>query len=302
MDPQRLTEMQYSGFLNLDKPLNMTSHDVVAKVRRRYRALTGQKKVGHAGTLDPLATGVLVLCLGKATRLSEYIMPGAKTYRARVTLGVSTSTYDAEGDILRRCDAEHIQLSDVKAHLSEFIGELQQIPPMYSAVKVGGRKLYELARQNQAIERAPRPVRIDAIDILDWDNPNLGLEIRCGAGTYIRSLAHDLGQSLGVGAYLSALCRTASGSFTHDDSISLERVLEDETWLDEIVPPHAALADQCCVSLSESEIAMIGHGRAIPRQLDAKTVPIFAFDHRKRLVAVLVQDAELWKPRKVFCD
>lgn len=302
MDPQSLSKMRYSGFLNLDKPLNMTSHDVVAKVRRRYRALTGQKKVGHAGTLDPLATGVLALCLGKATRLSEYVMPGAKTYRAQVTLGASTSTYDAAGDILRRCDTGHIQLSDVKNRLSEFIGELQQIPPMYSAVKVGGRKLYELARQNQEIERDPRSIRIDAIDILDWENPRLALEIRCSAGTYIRSLAHDLGQSLGVGGHLSALCRTASGNFALDDCISLERVLEDEAWLDEIVPPRAALADQCCVTLNESEVAMICHGRAIPRRLDVKAAPIFAFYRNKRLIAVLEQDAELWKPRKVFCD
>ena len=302
MDPQRLSEMQYSGFLNLDKPSNLTSHDVVAKVRRRYRALTGLKKVGHAGTLDPLATGVLVLCLGKATRLSEYIMRGAKTYRAHVTLGVSTSTYDAAGDILHRCETGHIQLSDVKSHLRQFIGDLQQIPPMYSAVKVGGRKLYELARQNQEIEREPRPVRIDAIDILDWDNPSLKLEIRCSAGTYIRSLAHDLGLSLGVGAHLSALCRTASGNFTLDDSITLEQVLEDDAWLEAIVPPHTALADQCCVTLSESEVAMICHGRAIPRHYPAVAAPIFAFAQDRQLVAVLEQDAELWKPRKVFCD
>ena len=294
--------MQFAGFLNLDKPLHMTSHDVVAKVRRRYRALTGSKKVGHAGTLDPLASGVLVLCLGKATRLSEYIMRGAKTYRAQVTLGIATTTYDAEGEIVSCRGAEHIERTDVESHLRRFIGELQQIPPMYSAIKVRGRKLYELARQDQTIERDPRAVRIDGINILAWDNPTISLEIRCSSGTYVRSLAHDLGQSLGVGGHLSALRRIASGSFSIDDSIGLERVLSEDAWLEAIVPPQVALADRCSVTLSEAEIKMICHGRAITRHESITAEPVFAFSADKRLVAILKPHAELWKPHKVFCD
>lgn len=280
----------------------MTSHDVVAQARRRYRDLTGVRKVGHAGTLDPLASGVLVLCLGKATRLSEYIMRGTKTYHAQVTLGVETATYDADGEIVSRCGTDQIERKDVEHHLQQFIGELWQTPPMYSAIKVSGRKLYELARQGHVIEREARPVRIDAIDILDWDNPMLALKVHCSAGTYIRSLAHDLGQSLGVGGHLSALCRLASGQFKIDDSISLERVLADDAWLGQIVPPHVALSDHCRVVLSEQEITSVCHGRAIERDLSINAERVFAFSEDKHLVAILRLSAGLWKPHKVFCD
>ncbi len=298
-----MSECDHSGFLNLDKPLHLTSHDVVARVRRRYRSLTGSKKVGHAGTLDPLASGVLVLCLGKATRLSDFVMRGKKIYRGQVRLGKETTTYDAGGPFVGSSqNTDHITLDLVARQLKQFIGEVQQIPPMYSAIKVKGQKLYELARQGQSIQREPRLVNIDSIDILVWDNPRLELEIRCSAGTYIRSLAHDLGQALGTGAHLSALQRIASGSFKIESSISLERVLSDDDWLQEIVPPHAALADEISIVLSAADIQQIRHGRAINRQQDFDAEHIFAFAADNRLVAILKPQGDIWKPHKVFWD
>ena len=184
--------------MNINKPLKLTSHDVVARVRRRYKELTGSKKVGHAGTLDPLATGVLVLCLGGATRLSDYVMHTTKQYRAQITLGCATTTYDAEGDTVSEMNAEHLVKSDVEEVLPQFIGDIQQIPPMYSAIKQGGKKLYDLARQGKTVERPARDIRIENLEITAWNSPTFALDIICGSGTYIRSLADDIGQALGL--------------------------------------------------------------------------------------------------------
>jgi len=296
-----LSEIDHSGFLNVDKPLHYTSHDVVALVRRRYRELTGAKKVGHAGTLDPLASGVLILCLGKATRLSEYIMPGHKSYRASVTLGRTSSTYDSGGEISESpVETGSIELADIREAIAPFIGEILQLPPMYSAIKVKGRKLYELARKGQSIEVEPRPVLINSINILGWNDPLLELDVICGAGTYIRSLAHDLGQALGVGAYLSGLQRRSSGEFTLGDSVALETLLNEEDWWRHIIPPHAALAGQSCVTLSKDELSRIQNGRAIARRARLDAERVFAFTPDKSLAAVLVPQDELWKPHKVF--
>ncbi|MCY4018572.1 MAG: tRNA pseudouridine(55) synthase TruB [Chloroflexi bacterium] len=298
-----MSEIDHSGFLNVDKPLHYTSHDVVALVRRRYRELTGAKKVGHAGTLDPLASGVLILCLGKATRLSEYIMPGRKSYRASVILGRTSSTYDSGGELSeRQAETASIDLADIRKAITPFIGEILQVPPMYSAIKVKGRKLYELARQGQSIEVEPRPVRIDSINILHWNDPLLELDVICSAGTYIRSLAHDLGQALGVGAYLSGLQRRASGQFALGDSVALETLLDEEDWWRHIIPPHVALADQTCVTLSKDELSRIQNGRTIARRPGLDAERVFAFTCDKRLAAVLVPQDAHWKPHKVFLD
>ncbi|NDJ61826.1 MAG: tRNA pseudouridine(55) synthase TruB, partial [Chloroflexi bacterium] len=197
------------GFLNIDKPLGWTSHDVVAKLRRGLQI----KKIGHAGTLDPLATGVLVICLGAATRLSEYVMDTTKRYRAVVHLGVTTDTYDAEGEITAQRPSDHLSEADVRDALGAFVGALEQVPPMYSAIKQGGRKLYDLARAGEVVERPPRPVHIHALEVVAWQPPQVTLDVTCSPGTYIRSLAYDLGAALGVGAHLAGLMRTASGSF-----------------------------------------------------------------------------------------
>ncbi len=296
-----MREIDHSGFLNVDKPLRYTSHDIVALVRRRYRELTGAKKVGHAGTLDPLASGVLIVCLGKATRLSEYIMPGRKSYRASVTLGRTSSTYDSGGEINEsQVETGGIELADIREAIAPFIGEILQVPPMYSAIKVKGRKLYELARQGQSIEREPRPVCIDSINVLQWNDPLLELDVICSAGTYIRSLAHDLGQALGVGAYLSGLQRRSSGQFMLSDSVALDTLLNEADWWRHIIPPHAALAEQSCVTLSNEELSRVQNGRAIARRARLGAERVFAFTCDKRLAAVLVPQDELWKPHKVF--
>lgn len=294
--------MVAAGFLNLNKPLRFTSHDVVAIARRRYRALTGSRKVGHAGTLDPLAAGVLVLCLGAATRLSDYIMAGAKTYRAKITFGITTSSYDAAGDILSRSCADHIQRVDIERALPQFIGDIEQVPPMFSAVKVDGVKLYELARQGQTIEREPRPVTIQSIKLLAWRNPVVELEIHCGAGTYIRSLAHDLGAALGVGGTLSGLTRIASGDFLLSDSLPLAAIADSDEWLRQIISPYEALSAYTRVGLGKEDIGRLRQGRFIARPPAIADPTVFAFDGNKRLVAILEPRANQWKPRKVFAS
>ena len=295
-----MSEIPAAGFLNVNKPLHLTSHDVVARVRRHYRALTGSRKAGHAGTLDPLADGVLVICLGAATRLSEFIMRGRKIYRAEITLGATTSTYDAAGEILECTPAKHLQLSDIQRALPQFIGEIEQVPPMYSAIKVGGTKLYELARQGKTIERKARAVTIHAIVVRSWRRPVLELEIECGSGVYIRSLAHDLGAALGVGGYLSGLTRTASGAFRIGDSLNLDSIATDGAWMHKIIAPYDALGDYTRVHLNTEEVENLRHGRFIRRPTDMANHIVFAFDRANRLVALLEPRAELWKPRKVF--
>ena len=289
-----------AGFLNLNKPLNMTSHDAVAAIRRRCRASGGKMKVGHAGTLDPLADGVLIICLGAATRLSEYMMRSRKVYRARVAFGASTDTYDAEGAVVARRDPSQLQLADIRAALPQFIGEIRQLPPMYSAVKVKGKKLYELARAGKTIARAQRKVTVHSIEVIAWDLPQLELEIQCGAGTYIRSLANDLGDALDVGAYLAGLTRIASGAFHIDQSIALDTALDDEDWTRHIVSPFDALADQACATLAADDVERVQQGRMIDRPGGVQAATVFAFDADRQLVAVLEARDDCWKPHKVF--
>ncbi|MBI5670433.1 MAG: tRNA pseudouridine(55) synthase TruB [Chloroflexi bacterium] len=286
-----------SGFLNINKPTSMTSHDVVAKVRRAC----GIKKIGHAGTLDPLADGVLVLCVGSATRLSEYVMQSTKSYRARVRLGVVTDTYDAEGRVLRECDAAHITRDAVERALTDFIGEIEQVPPMYSAIKQGGRKLYELARAGEEVERQPRRVRIDGLALTDWSPPLFTLNVTCSAGTYIRSLAYDLGERLGVGAHLAGLTRTASGTFTLERAVALDTLLASADWTQHLIAPPAALADWPTVRLDAAAVAHIRHGRAIPAA-SGRGGLAFAYGPEDELVAIVQKDGSLWRPHKVFLN
>ncbi len=284
------------GFLNIHKGQGMTSHDVVAKVRRGLKI----KKVGHAGTLDPMAMGVLVVCLGGATRLSEYVMQSTKRYRARVYLGATTDTYDAEGEVGLRRDASHITQSDVESALAPFLGDIQQIPPMYSAIKQGGRKLYDLARAGDVIEREPRAVRIDALEIMDWSPPEFTLDVTCSAGTYIRSLAFDLGETLGVGAHLSGLIRLASGRFKIEDAQTLDDLLIAENWMEHVIPPQAALADWPAVHLTTADADHILHGRAIQRPDLSISDLAFAYAPDGQFIAIVQAGDGLLRPHKVF--
>lgn len=285
------------GFLNIDKPLGMTSHDVVAKVRRGLKV----RKVGHAGTLDPLADGVLVVCLGHATRLSDYVMHGAKLYRAVVHLGVETETYDAEGAVTARRDAAHITRETIKAVLPQFTGEIAQVPPMYSAIKQGGRKLYELARAGETVERPPRDIVIHSLTIEDWSPPQVTLDVICGAGTYIRSLAHDIGVALDVGAHLAALTRTASGTFRRDDAVKLDTLLDDPEWQKAVVSPDDALADMLLVSLDAGDAANLVHGRILQKACDAPDEAIArAHDPDGQFLGLVRAANGIWRPHKVF--
>ncbi|HEY7125620.1 MAG TPA: tRNA pseudouridine(55) synthase TruB [Ktedonobacterales bacterium] len=230
------------GIFNLCKPVGMTSHDVVARVRR----LTHQKRVGHAGTLDPAASGVLPVCLGLATRVVEYLSEGGKSYRATIVFGVVTNTYDAEGEVVRSASV-HLSREAIEAALPAFLGDQMQVPPLYSAIKKDGQPLYKLARAGIEVELQPRPVVISRLEVLEWQPPALTLEVECSKGTYIRSLAYDLGERLGCGAHLGGLVRLRSGPFTLEESLTLEELaqaLDDGSWVEYLFAPDEALL-QC---------------------------------------------------------
>jgi tRNA pseudouridine55 synthase len=214
------------GLLVINKPIGLTSHDVVNKVRW----LSGIRRVGHAGTLDPLASGVLLLAVGRATRLIEYLVGRSKRYQAVVRLGQETDTYDREGEVVAERPVQ-VTDSQLEAALERFRGPIEQVPPMFSAVKQGGQPLYRLARRGQAVERPARAITIYELSLLDWRPPEIELLIHCSSGTYIRSLAHDLGQVLGCGGHLATLRRLAVGDFTLDQAVPLP-VLDRKTgWL-----------------------------------------------------------------------
>lgn len=207
------------GFINLDKPFGWTSHDCVARVRKLLRL----KRVGHAGTLDPAATGVLPIAIGKATRLLQYL-PGGKAYKATIRFGVRTTTDDLQGEIITSQPCTGLSLSEVTNALSQFIGKIEQIPPIYSAIQVEGKRLYDLARKGQTIEVPVRTVEVLSIEVLDWrggDFPELDVAIACGSGTYIRAIARDLGAVFNIGGTLAALIRTHSSGFNLTDSLTL---------------------------------------------------------------------------------
>lgn len=252
-----------AGFLNLYKPLNWTSHDCVAKVRR----LIQQKKVGHGGTLDPSASGVLPMALGRATRLLQFL-PADKAYRAVVRLGMTTTTDDLEGEVCQSIGAGNLSEEAAIALLDTFIGTIEQVPPRYSAVQVQGQRLYDLARKGQSFEVPKRTVTIHHIAPVAWqagEFPELTLDIACGAGTYIRSLARDLGEKLGVGGTLAALERTKSSGFALDTSITLEQ-LESQLQAGAYQPiaPEVALQHHPRLELSEECARRWQQGQKIP--------------------------------------
>ena len=251
-----------TGVLPIDKPPGLTSHDVIDRVRRRLNV----RKVGHTGTLDPLATGVLVLCLGRTTRLSSYFANHDKTYSARVRLGIRTSTLDAEGEVVARSDRVPTESAVVRRTVASFIGEIEQIPPMFSARSVGGRRLYRLAREGTEVSRRPSTVRISRIDIEEFSPPELHLTVSCSKGTYIRTLADDIGRELGCGAYLAGLRRTAAGPVRVDECVTLPR-LESIGSVEELQPylmdPNRLLRDLPRLNLNAAQAGFFIHGNAV---------------------------------------
>jgi tRNA pseudouridine55 synthase len=250
------------GILNINKPQGMTSFGTVATVRR----LTGQRRVGHAGTLDPEATGVLPICLGKGTKITEFLADSTKVYRAEIELGRATDTYDSSGRTTQRGDPSGISQEQFRAALDTFQGRTQQTPPMYSAVKYHGKRLYELARAGIQVERPSRPVRIDRLELSDWQPPLATVEVVCGKGTYIRSLAHDLGQVLGCGASLKSLVRLRCGLFDIGDAVSLNQ-LEDAArygyWHKLVYPIDIAFLEWAAIVVSETTEQQVRNGQSL---------------------------------------
>ena len=222
---------EIEGVLLVDKPKGLTSHDVVYHLRRKLQ----MKKIGHAGTLDPMATGVLVMLIGKATRISQYLMSVDKVYEGEATLGVITDSQDAEGEIMETRPVPELAEAAVRECMKTFLGDQYQIPPMHSAIKVGGVKLYQMARKGEVVEREPRFIRIAAFDLRSFALPKVSFNLACTKGTYVRTVASDLGQKLGCGAHLSALRRTGSGKFKLNEGLTLGQIVENSGNL-EIIP------------------------------------------------------------------
>jgi len=291
------------GILNLDKPRGKTSFEAVAAVKR----LSGERRVGHGGTLDPEATGVLPICLGQATRLVEFLAEAKKTYRAEIGLGISTDTYDATGKVTGRGDTSVLTRGEVEAATASFSGLVKQIPPMYSAVKHQGVPLYRWARAGVEVPRAAREVEFSRIKILEWQPPSLTLEVECSKGAYIRSLAHDLGGKLGCGAHLRNLVRLSSGPFHISDAVTMAQV-EDafrEGWWSELIHPiDVAVLHLPAMTVGDDDERAIINGR--PLGLGQEEEPSGAlrraYSNDGRLVAILRydEDRRCWQPRKVF--
>lgn len=229
---------ELEGVLLIDKPSGPTSHDVVDRVRRVLR----MKRIGHAGTLDPMATGLLIILVGKATRLSQYLMSLDKEYEGTVKLGETTNTQDADGEVVATRPVPELSEADLSRAMGEFIGDQYQTPPMFSAKKLAGVPLYKLARKGKEVEREPRFIRISQFELLRLALPELDIRVRCSKGTYIRTLAHDLGEKLGCGAHLSALRRTATDRFSVADAATLEEFSswDAATMRRRLLSPHEA--------------------------------------------------------------
>ncbi|MCA9919619.1 MAG: tRNA pseudouridine(55) synthase TruB [Anaerolineales bacterium] len=285
-----------SGILCVDKPLGITSHDVVGRVRR----VAGLRRVGHAGTLDPLATGVLLLALGRATRLIEYLVGHDKVYQTTVRLGQMTATYDAEGDVLEERPFHHLTLPQIENALTQFRGDILQQPPIYSAIKQGGQPLYKLARQGKTeVERPYRPVTIHELTLLNWEPPHLSLRIHCSSGTYIRSLGHDLGEALGCGGHLSGLRRLAVGDFGLETAVPLND-LTPENITDYLLAPDTAVRHLPRVDLPETAAADLLQGKPIPQDDEPSAELVRAYGPDGEFLGVVAAEGNQWRARKMF--
>ncbi len=303
--PHDLASSVVSGVLVIDKPVGITSHDVVQIVRRG----TGIRRAGHTGTLDPRASGVLVVLIGPAVRLSEFVSASDKRYQATLRLGTSTDTYDAEGTITQTTSPEDITEEQFAQALQQFVGEIEQVPPPYSAVKVKGRKAYELSRRGEKVELPPRKINVYSLELLEWVPPEAVVDVYCSSGTYVRSLAHDVGNVLGCGAHLVELRRTKSGQFTLRDAVPLRKLREaflTGDWYKYLIPAAEAL-DWPYKVLNSEEVEMVRFGRRLPADPDTETHNgmIRAITEQGDLVALLRMETNEdgtteWQPAKVF--
>ncbi len=286
---------EIAGLLLVDKPEGPSSHDVVSVARK----LIGVRRVGHTGTLDPFASGLLVLCVGWVTRLAEYLSALPKTYRGVIRLGVSTDTDDCTGSVTHtNADWRELDRQKVQAALEEQLGVIEQVPPAYSAKKVSGRRAYAVARQGSAPRLAARKVTIRRATIRDFAPPDVSIELDCSSGTYVRAVARDLGTSLAVGAHLAALRRLRVGPFGVEDAVELSTATRRESVIERLLPPEAAVGHLESVELDRASVGDLVHGRPVNWQ-GGVGEPL-AVHHAGRLIAVAgVRDGQLW-PLKVF--
>ncbi len=296
-----------SGILNINKPAGVTSFSVVALVRR----LTGVRRAGHAGTLDPIADGVLPICLGHATRVVDELVSAPKAYRAVIKLGAATDTFDSEGAITATADPSGLTEQDVQSALEGFVGEIRQLPPMYSALKHEGRPLYRYAREGKTVEREKRIVAIYSLTLLRFELPHVEIELEVGRGAYVRTLAHDLGEQLGCHAHLEGLTRTRSGPFSLEDSIGLERfreAAEAGSWENLLYSPDRVLESWRAALLGEEHSREAAQGRLLVlapvraglAELELNT-PCRAYSTEGEFLAILrYRGAGRWHPAKVF--
>lgn len=298
-----------NGIVNIYKEKGYTSHDVVAVLRK----VVGQKKIGHTGTLDPDATGVLPVCLGRATKVCELLTDHDKTYEALLLLGKSTDTQDISGEVLEEKDPAHLTEEEVRSCIESFIGEYDQVPPMYSALKVNGKKLYELAREGKTVERKSRRVQIHGIRILEMNLPHVRMEVDCSKGTYIRTLCHDIGEKLQVGGCMEELERTKVGRFLKEDAVTLDEVrqkMEQGEGAELFTPLDQIFAELPAVTVTDAKAWMSYNGNDLPERFllekeewtDGQEVRVY--DSRKNFIGLYQYRApkKLFHIKKMFLD
>ena len=295
------------GYLNINKPQGWTSTDVVRKLKGVNRA----KKIGHGGTLDPLATGVLPICVGSATRFADTVLLGTKSYRITMRLGSSTNTYDSEGDTTAEADWSAVTRKQIVESLNDFRGKFDQVPPMFSALHHNGERLYKLARKGIEVERPARPVETMSLELVEFNAPKMILDVECGHGFYARTLAHDIGEKLGTHAHLVGLVRTHAGAFKLEDTVTIEQVsaaAKSGDWREVALPIDTTLQHMPKITLTESFVEMVKFGRQLsdgdigkPGEYQSGD-RIRAYTPEEELLAILIFEPEKlgWRPEKVL--
>jgi tRNA pseudouridine55 synthase len=296
---KRQTRGLYHGYLIIDKPAGMTSHDVVGRVRR----VLGERRVGHAGTLDPAAVGVLPIAVGLATKTVEYLSDASKSYLAEITFGIRTDSHDIDGTVTEISDTSALTRGIVDQAVRSFIGEQMQVPPMHSAIKIGGQRMYELAHRGESVDLPARPITIHAISLESWDPPVAEIFVHCSKGTYIRSLARDLGDLMGTGAYMSNLVRVQTGPFTLADAIrihDLEEMIATESWENIAAHPDASLLDWQAIILGAEDAGLWRNGTNVHVAGAAGAVRVY--DDRGNWMGVGDGADDIVRPTKVVLE
>ena len=279
------------GIVLIDKPLEFTSHDVVAKLRRKFNT----KRIGHAGTLDPMATGLLVIAVGPATRFLQYLPLEPKVYQAVIRFGITTDSYDSEGEIVSEKDVPLDLAAQVQEVIPSFLGLQEQMPPMYSAVKVKGQPLYKYARQGIEMERKARRIHIERMDVTDVGEATVSVEIECSGGTYVRTIAHDLGEAIGCGAYLQSLVRTQVGRFHLEDAKTIDSIA-----MDDMIPLKTALKPMAIRVLSDLETMRVRNGGSVANLIDAKDEFVALSEPSGEIISVAAVLGNVLKPECVI--